>query len=94
MSPLAENAVMSWADIGATLGISKKVAQKIGERALRKLKAALEREGIDRSTFLAYMHLKDSTDAIHYENLAAIIPPGELSLDASDPKPWTKLRNG
>lgn len=93
MSSLNDSTLMSWADIGLTLGISKKTAQRIGERALRKLKAALEREGIDRGTFLYYMHLKDSSDSNHYENLAAMLPAGAPNIDDSDPKPWTKLRN-
>ena len=93
MSPLDSNAIMSWADIGTILGISKKTAQKTGERALRKLRAALAREGIDKDTFLCYMHMKDATESIHYENLAAIVPAGEYNVDEADPKPWTKLRN-
>lgn len=93
MPPLADDAMMSWAEIGRVLGISKKVAQRTGERALEKLRTALEAQGITAEVFMAYLHMKDHSDTIRHENFAAILPDAEPTTDDSDPKPWTKLHS-
>ena len=85
--------LMSWAEIGRTLGISKKCAQRTGERALLKLRAALEEAGITKEVFVAYLRMKERIDTMSQANLAALVPAGEPAHDDQDPKPWTKLRD-
>ena len=92
MPPLTDAEMMSWAEIGRQLGISKKVAQRTGERAMAKLRAALEEQGITREVFLAYLYLKEHSACQLQDNLAAILPMAAPTTDDTDPKPWTKLR--
>lgn len=92
MPPLTDAEMMSWAEIGRIMGISKKVAQRTGERAMAKLRAALEAEGITKEVFLAYLYMKEHSDCALQDNLAALLPMATTTTDDTDPKPWTKLR--
>lgn len=84
----------SWAEIGAMLDppVSGSVARKIGERALRKLRAALEREGVTVEVIRAYFHLRDSTAGAYHDNIAALTPPVAPTRDDADPKSVQSLR--
>ena len=54
-------------------------------RAVRKLKHALVKRGVDRTVVDAYFRLRDEGDARQFANLAALLPPPTRTRDEADP---------
>lgn len=65
--------LMSWAAIGKELGISAAQARREGQRAMQKLRKALEAEGIDVDYLHARSQMLERQEPTAPETLALLL---------------------